>query len=65
MIVECKSKDITLIDDVFEQVYKYASIAEAKNIMVTNGLELFIETFNNNKTLSLSVVPTYEELLKI
>lgn len=64
LIIECKSKDITLIDDVFEQVYKYAKISRAKYVMVTNGFELFIETYSNDTTRPLSEIPIYKELHK-
>jgi hypothetical protein len=46
LIVECKSQNTPLIDDVFDQVYDYEEVLYANTVAVTNGVELFVETWN-------------------
>jgi hypothetical protein len=65
IIVECKAWDFILIDDVFNQVYQYEDILSANTIMVTNGSELFIESWNeeSEKYLRLQTIPSYMDLV--
>ncbi|VEF49135.1 Uncharacterised protein [Bacillus freudenreichii] len=65
LIVECKSHNTPLIDDVFDQVYGYEEVLSAKTIAVTNGAELFVETWNeeSNCYIPLEALPDYFELV--
>lgn len=66
LIVECKSQNTPLIDDVFDQVYSYEEVLYANTIVVTNGTELFIETWNEEFKCywRLKEVPNYTDLVK-
>lgn len=46
LIVECKSTNTPLTDDVFNQVYDYEEVLFANTVAVTNGVEQFVETWN-------------------
>lgn len=39
LIVECKTPDVALSDDVLAQAVRYNSVVGAAQIMITNGLE--------------------------
>ncbi len=65
LIVECKSQYTPLIDDVFNQVYDYEDVIYADTIAVTNGVELFVESWNKEKDqyIPLEELPDYVSLV--
>jgi hypothetical protein len=65
LIVECKSESTPLIDDVFDQVYDYEEVLYANTIAVTNGNELFVETWNEDSQyyVPLQELPNYKDLI--
>ncbi|MGS2778746.1 type I restriction enzyme HsdR N-terminal domain-containing protein [Robertmurraya sp. GLU-23] len=65
LIVECKSEITPLIDDVFNQVYDYEDVIYADTIAVTNGVELFVESWNEKQDqyLPLEELPDYVSLV--
>ena len=48
ILVECKSHEIKINKDHFDQVMKYNLELKSKNIVVTNGLNHFIFNYNKN-----------------
>jgi Type I restriction enzyme R protein N terminus (HSDR_N) len=65
LIIECKSQNTPLIDDVFDQVYDYEDILYANTIAVTNGAELFVETWDEESDcyIPLQGLPNYKDLV--
>jgi hypothetical protein len=65
MVVECKSYNTSLIDDVFDQVYDYEDILYSNTIAVTNGKELYVETWNESSASyhPLEELPNYVDLV--
>jgi len=65
MIVECKSPDTPLSEEVFEQIATYNMQFRVPYLIVTNGMIHFAcrMDFDNNKPRYLDVIPQYEELI--
>lgn len=49
VIVECKSPDITITQDLFDQAARYNISVGAKYFLLTNGLRHFCCTMNHEK----------------
>jgi hypothetical protein len=64
MIVECKSPDIKLNEDVFEQIATYNRNYKVPYLVVTNGLVHYACKINpaEKKPDYLLVIPLFEEL---
>jgi hypothetical protein len=67
LVVECKSSNTILIDDVFDQVYDYEDILYSNTIAVTNGNELYVETWNESSSSyhPLKELPDYLDLISV
>ncbi|MEK4937858.1 type I restriction enzyme HsdR N-terminal domain-containing protein [Bacillus sp. FSL K6-0042] len=65
LIVECKSQNTPLIDDVFDQVYNYEELLYANTVAVTNGVEVFVEAWNEKSKcyMPLKELPNYIDLV--
>lgn len=48
-LIECKAPQIKLKQEHFEQVARYNSVIEAKNIIVSNGLQHIFAKFKDGK----------------
>lgn len=58
ILIECKSEDVKLTKDVFEQVSKYNYVIKAKYIIITNLKQNFIfETKNFKDYLPIAYFP--------
>lgn len=66
ILIECKSPNVELTDDVFDQVVKYDQIVMADVIVITNGdkSEWYGWDEDEEKYFPLSAIPTYKELLE-
>lgn len=64
LIVECKAPHIPLTDDVFNQVVRYDNVLSANTIMLTNGYEFYIYSWNDEEHcyFPLKSLPLYDEL---
>jgi hypothetical protein len=67
LIVECKSHNTPLVDDVFDQVYDYEEVLYANTVAVTNGTDLFVETWHEESDcyIPLQDLPNYIELVNV
>ena len=67
MIVECKSHDVPLDDNVFEQIATYNMKFNVPFLTVTNGMRHYACKLKGEgeKPEYLLVIPLYEELLKL
>lgn len=65
LVIECKSMNTPLIDNVYDQVYKYESLLNAKTIAITNGIDFFVETENEegDRFLPVNDLPIYKDLI--
>ena len=48
LIVECKAPNVTVDQKVFDQIARYNQKFQATYMMVTNGLEHYFCTFDND-----------------
>ena len=64
LAVKCRAKGSILTDDVFEEICNYADIAEAPFVALTNGQEVEVYYYNEDKDKYEEVqeMPTYDEL---
>jgi Type I restriction enzyme R protein N terminus (HSDR_N) len=64
MIVECKAPEVSLEENVFEQIVTYNMKLRVPYLVVTNGLHHWACKFNDDFTdwEYLLVIPLYEEL---
>ena len=65
MIVECKSFDVPLNDEVFEQIATYNIQFRVPYLVVTNGIIHYAcrMDFEINKPEYLNIIPQYGELM--
>jgi hypothetical protein len=65
LVIECKSPNTPLVDDVFNQVYDYADLIFANTIAVTNGDQLYIEAWNEDLGyyVPLEELPNYKDIV--
>ena len=65
LIVECKSPDIKLDDEVFDQIATYNLQFRVPWLVVTNGMTHYACRFDpvQNKFNDLLAIPLYEDLL--
>ncbi|MGG0937077.1 type I restriction enzyme HsdR N-terminal domain-containing protein [Brevibacillus centrosporus] len=65
LIVETKATGKPLLDDYFNQIHKYEEILQTNNLIVTNGVEFVIQSWDSMEETfkEISVLPTYLELL--
>jgi len=65
MIVECKSPDIKIDDEVFDQIVRYNMGFKVPYLIVTNGMDHYACKIDveNKKYEFLLVIPLYEDLL--
>lgn len=49
ILIECKAPNVKLTEKTFEQIARYNSIIQAKEIILTNGLRHIFADYNNGK----------------
>ncbi|RFB12726.1 hypothetical protein DZB84_18420 [Bacillus sp. HNG] len=66
ILIECKSPNVELTDDIFEQAVRYDQIVLADAIVLTNGNKMEWYGWNEKEEqyVSLAKIPTYQELLE-
>ena len=64
LVIECKANDVQLTDEVYNQVKRYSEVIDIPVLMVTNGIEADILSWNYNKEQYevVEYFPTYDEL---
>jgi len=65
MIIECKSDNIELDDEVFDQVIRYNMQFKVPYLVMTNGMHHFAARYDNElkEYRVLDYIPLYEDLL--
>ena len=66
LLVECKSPEVPLSQDVFRQISSYNSTLRVPYLVITNGLEHFCAhlDFKHNEYRFLSEIPDYDRLIQ-
>ena len=64
IIIECKSTEIKISQEVLEQVSVYNNTVKAKYCIVTNGLQHLCWTYNvsMNKSEFLNAIPAFDKI---
>ena len=62
ILVECKSYNVNINQDVFDQIAKYNLELKSRYLMISNGLSHFYYTINyeSNEYLFMKDLPTYK-----
>ncbi|WP_455645548.1 type I restriction enzyme HsdR N-terminal domain-containing protein [Methanosphaera sp.] len=65
MIIECKSENVKLTEEVYEQAEKYSQKINVPIYMVTNGVDCDYRKWNDEEEVYNQIItpPTYAELL--
>ena len=62
-VVECKRCGIPLSGEVLEQALRYNNVLDVKYIIVTNGAGTYAYRRNGDCFVSISRIPSYEEMI--
>jgi len=62
MLVECKSYDVKIVKETFEQAAMYNHTLSAKYIVLTNGMEHWCCEIEPRGLRMMESIPAYEEL---
>lgn len=62
-IIECKSPDIPMSSQTYDQCRRYIDELGGKYIFITNGIEIYAWHTDGKITEELSVLPDYQEML--
>jgi len=67
LIVECKANKVLLTDHVFNQVYRYEDLLLSNTIAVTNGIDLVVESWNEETERydQVNGLPYYKDLVSL
>ena len=66
LIVECKAPNVTLIDEVWYQVYNYNSILDTELVVITNGENTYAAKWDEDDQnyFYLETIPKYEHIMR-
>ncbi len=63
LMVECKSFDVPITQEVFDQVVRYNLVMQVKILLVTNGINIYCASLENGDYAALKAIPSYKELM--
>jgi len=61
LIVECKSQNIKITNNTFDQLINYQTSIQANYMIITNGRKTICFTINHNKLELLDTIPVYKK----
>ncbi len=64
LIAECKSPDVKINREIFEQILRYNFALKVKFLLVTNGNDTFLARIEGESYTFLTEIPHYNELIK-
>jgi hypothetical protein len=66
MIVECKSHDVKISQDTFDQIARYNSVIRVPYLVVTNGIDHYCCRMDNQKNTYkfMKEIPDYQEIIE-
>ena len=62
-MVECKSADVNISQEVFDQIVRYNLTMQVRVLVITNGLNTFCCSLEGGNYKALEDIPTYKELI--
>jgi hypothetical protein len=63
LMVECKSTDVEITQDVFDQIVRYNLVLQVKILLITNGINTFCCSLEGGEYKPLEDIPEYKTLL--
>lgn len=63
LMVECKSTDVDISQDVFDQIVRYNLTMQVRVLIITNGLSTYCCSLEGGEYKALEDIPTYKELM--
>lgn len=63
LLVECKSHDVEITQEVFDQAVRYNLVMQVKVLMITNGINIYCCSLEGGEYKALEDIPSYKELL--
>lgn len=63
LMVECKSHDVTISQEVFDQVVRYNLVMNVRILIVTNGINTYCCSLEGGNYQALDDIPEYKEFL--
>jgi len=62
LMVECKSSDVEITQEVFDQVVRYNMTMQVSVLVVTNGIHTYCCSLEGGNYKALEDIPSYKEL---
>lgn len=63
IVIECKAKNVVMIDDVWDQVLRYDEILDTGFIIITNESVTYAAKWDEDDYYFLTELPTYSEII--
>ena len=63
LMVECKSVDVDITQEVFDQIIRYNMTMNVRVLIITNGLSTYCCSLEGGSYKALEDIPTYKELI--
>jgi len=63
LMVECKSHEVAISQEVFDQVVRYNLTMNVKVLLVTNGINTYCGSLEGGEYKALDNIPEYKELI--
>jgi len=64
LMVECKSYDVPITQEVFDQIVRYNMVMRVKTLLITNGINIYCCSLEDMDYKPLQHIPAYKDLLK-
>lgn len=61
-MVECKSYDIPISQEVFDQIVRYNMVMQVRILLITNGINIYCCSLEGGQFKALEHIPSYQEL---
>jgi hypothetical protein len=65
LMVECKSYDVPITQEVFDQIVRYNMVMHVKILLITNGINIYCCSLEGGEYKALQHIPAYKDLIKI
>jgi hypothetical protein len=63
LMVECKSHDVEISQEVFDQIVRYNFTMQVKVLVITNGINTYCCSLESGNYKALEEIPEYRELI--
>jgi hypothetical protein len=62
LMVECKSYDVPISQEVFDQIVRYNLVMKVRVLLITNGNNIYCCSLEGGNYKALEHIPSYQEL---